>query len=47
MWLFTTLAARVTVRHSVKNDHHGELILTAHQKFVEDKIKQTAAIFPE
>lgn len=34
MWGVAALAARVIVRHSVRNDHLGELIHKAHRQFV-------------
>lgn len=34
MWVVAALAARVIVRHSVRNDHLGELIHKAHSRFV-------------
>lgn len=38
MWCIAALAARVIFKHSVKNDHLGELIHKAHQKFIQDTV---------
>ena len=37
MWVIAALAARVIVHHSVKNDHLGELIHEAHQRFIKEQ----------
>ena len=37
MWVIVALAARVIVHHSVKNDHLGELIHEAHQRFIKEQ----------
>lgn len=38
MWAIAALAARVIIKHSVKNDHLGEMIHAAHKKFIEERI---------
>lgn len=38
MWCIAALSTRVIVKHSVKNDHLGELIHKAHDKFIQDTV---------
>jgi hypothetical protein len=40
MWVIAALAARVIVRHSMKNDHLGELIHEAHKRFINESTSE-------